>query len=65
MTAKYYQKQVDNLQKFEKKIASFTDDEITAFNALRKMEFKSYHIVEMFEFKKISKVGLEIEKLKT
>ena len=65
LTGKFYQKQVDNLQKFEKKIASFTDDEITAFNALRKMEFKSYHIVEMFEFKKISKVGLEIEKLKT
>lgn len=65
MTGKFYQKQIDGLQQFEKKIASFTDDEITAFNALRKMEFKSYHIVEMFEFKKISKVGLEIEKLKT
>jgi hypothetical protein len=63
ITGKYYQKQVDGLEKFKTKIVNFTDDEVTAFNALRKMEFKSYHIVEMFEVKKIAAVGLEIKKL--
>ncbi|MEI6774643.1 MAG: hypothetical protein WCL18_07885 [bacterium] len=63
-TGKYYMKQVDGLEQFQKKMASFTDDEIDAFNALRKLEFKSYHIIEIFELKKIAAIGGELNKLK-
>ncbi|MFZ2150614.1 MAG: hypothetical protein WAZ12_04615 [Candidatus Absconditicoccaceae bacterium] len=64
-TGKFYQKQVDGLLQFEKRIMTFTDDEITAFNALRKMELKSYHIIEIFELKKITAIGNEIKKLES
>lgn len=64
-TGKFYQKQVDWLLQFEKRIMTFTDDEITAFNALRKMELKSYHIIEIFELKKITAIWNEIKKLES
>ncbi len=63
MTGKYYMKQVEGIEQFQKKITAFTVDEVEAFNALRKLEFKSYHIVEMFELKKIAAIGGEIGKI--
>ena len=63
ITGKFYQKQVDWLVQFQKKIVNFTNEEVSAFNALRKIDFKSYHIIEIFEIKKIAAIWWEIKKL--
>gem|GEM_PF-3717444 len=37
---------------FERQLGEFTGEEISAFNSLNKLEFKTFHIIELLELRK-------------
>jgi hypothetical protein len=47
---------ISKMSDWQLKLNTLDASELDAFEALRKLDFKSNHIVEMFGFKKISKV---------
>ena len=51
------------MKEWQLKIKKFDVSELDAFATLRKLEFKTNHIVEIFELKKIDAIGDEIKKL--
>ena len=51
------------MKEWQLKLKKFDTAELDAFAALRKLEFKSNHIVEILELKKIAAIEKEIKKL--
>lgn len=51
------------MEDWQLKLKNFDASELDAFAALRKFEFKSNHIIEIFELKKVAAVEKELKKL--
>jgi hypothetical protein len=51
----HYDTKLKKLEAFKLEIKTFTTEEVDAFNALRKLEFKSQHIIELLDLKKSNK----------
>ena len=47
-----YKTKIKNMIAFERQLGEFTGEELSAFNSLNKLEFKTYHIIELLELRK-------------
>jgi hypothetical protein len=47
-----YKTKLKNIRSFERQLGDFNPEEITAFKSLNKLEFKTYHIIELLQLKK-------------